>query len=532
MTHLELYDTTLRDGAQQEGISLSVEDKLKITKKLDELGIHYIEGGWPGSNPKDAEYFQRVRSLNLSHATIAAFGMTRRANTPADKDATLLTLLDSQAPVVTLVGKTWDLHVTKVLETTLEENLAMIADSVRYVKSQGRRGFFDAEHFFDGFRANPQYALQCVRAASEAGTACVILCDTNGGTLPHEVYDVVSRVGAEVQVPLGIHAHNDADVAVANSLAAVRAGVVQVQGCINGYGERCGNANLLSVIAALKLKMDIACVSDDQLKRLTETSLFVSEIANMPANAYQPYVGASAFTHKAGLHASAVAKVEHSYQHIPPQVVGNQKHVLVSELAGRSNILYRIKEMNLGVDVSQEDVRHLLEHIKLQESRGFQYEGAEASFELLVRRVLPDYRSPFELVDFMVVVEKRRRASEMGNGEILAEATVKVRVGQQTLHMAAEGKGPVNALDEALRKALLQSYPVLAPVRLVDYKVRVVDQGAGTGAVVRVLIESTDGEQTWRTVGASPNIIEASWMALADGVEWWLIRSGAAGNTG
>ena len=522
MQHIELYDTTLRDGAGYEGISLSVDDKLAITRKLDELGVHYIEGGWPGSNPTDAEFFVRVRDLKLANATLAAFGSTRRAGTDAGDDSNIRALLESGASVVTLVGKSWDLHVAKVLETSPEENLAMIADSIAFLKSKGRRAFFDAEHFFDGYKDNSEYALQAVRAAADAGAECVILCDTNGGTLPDQIADIVAAVGRDTKVDIGIHTHNDADTAVAGALAALRAGAKQVQGTINGYGERCGNANLLSIIAALKLKMGIDCVSDEQMASLTEVSRHVAEVANMQAVSSQPYVGASAFTHKAGLHASATTKLEQSYQHISPERVGNDKRVLVSELSGRGNILYKVRELGLDVDLTQDQATQLLEHIKLQESKGFQYEGAEASFELLVRRMLPEYRSPFTLVDFMNVVEKRQLDSD--GVDLSSQAMVKVRVGDEVMHTAAEGNGPVNALDHALRKALLRFYPSLEEVRLVDYKVRVVDEMHSTGAVVRVLIESTDGSNTWSTVGSSTNIIEASWMALADSLEYWLLR--------
>ena len=532
MAQIELYDTTLRDGAQGEGISLSVDDKLKIARKLDDLGVNYIEGGWPGSNPKDIEFFAQVPSLQLSNATIAAFGSTRRANIPAEKDANLQALLDSGTSVLTLVGKSWDLHVTRLLETSLEENLSMISDSISFLKAKGRRVFFDAEHFFDGFKANSAYALQSVKSASQAGAECIILCDTNGGALPNEIFDIVSKVKEATQVPLGIHTHNDADVAVASTIAAIEAGVRQVQGTINGYGERCGNANLISVIGNLKLKLGIDCVTEQQLGKLTEVALYVSEVANMPPYGFQPYVGASAFSHKGGLHASGVAKVQESYQHVPPERVGNIKRVVVSELSGRSNILYKLREIGMDGIVSREQVPKILDLIKVQENKGFQYEGAEASFELLVRRTLSDYRSPFELVDFMVVIEKHRRSSAEGNGELLSEATVKVRVDSQIVHTAAEGNGPVNALDDALRKALLQFYPKLEVIRLVDYKVRVVDQGAGTGSMVRVLIESTDGENTWRTVSSSANIIEASWMALVDSLEYWLIKHEAPAASG
>ena len=436
-------------------------------------------------------------------------------------------LLESEAQVITLVGKSWDLHVTHILETSLEENLAMISDSVAYLRSQGRRVFFDAEHFFDGFNANTDYALQCARAAAEAGAEVVVLCDTNGGTLPHRVRDIVARVGKELSAPLGIHAHNDCEVAVANSMAAVEAGVVQVQGTINGYGERCGNANLLSVAANLKLKLGIPCITDEQLARATEIHRFVSEVVNMPPNGSQPFVGQSAFSHKGGLHGSAVAKLEESYQHIQPSLVGNVTRMLVSELAGIGNINYKLKELGLDVVVSKEKARALVEEIKMKESRGYQYEGAEASFELLVRRTVEGYSAPFELVDYMVINEQRRRPSGMaGDEDLLSEATVKVRVNSEVRHTAAVGNGPVNALDAALRKALLQDYPRMAAVHLVDYKVRVVDQGSGTGAMVRVLIESTDGQRSWQTVGASANIIEASWLALVDSLEYWLLKFG------
>ena len=522
---IQIYDTTLRDGAQQEGISLSAEDKLKITRKLDEMGAHYIEGGWPGSNPKDVEYFQMVKALTLSNARIAAFGSTRRAGIRADADGNLQALLESGTPVVTLVGKSSDLHVRRVLETTLEENLAMIADSISFLKRQGRTVFFDAEHFFDGFKSNPDYAIQSVKAAAEAGADCLVLCDTNGGALTGQVSDVVARVGREVKTSLGIHCHNDADMAVANTLAAVLAGATQVQGTINGYGERRGNANLLSVIVNLTVKMGIPCVTAEQLAGFTEASHYVSEIVNIPPNGQQPYVGTSSFSHKGGLHAAAVAKVEESYQHIAPEIVGNAKRVVISELSGRGNILHRLQELGLEDRVSRDQIASLLDRIKVQESKGFQYEGAEASFELMVRRSLEGYRPPFDLVDFMVLVENRRRASvSENNGDMLAEAVVKVRVDSQVMHTAAEGNGPVNALDNALRKALLEFYPSVNAVRLLDYKVRVVDQGRDTRAVVRVLIECTDGKSQWQTVGSSSDIIEASWMALADSLEYFLIH--------
>ena len=522
---IELYDTTLRDGAQQDGISLSVEDKLKITRRLDELGVSYIEGGTPGSNPKDEDYFQQVKSLTLSNARVAAFGLTRRAKADAATDPSIRALMAAGTPAVTLVGKSSDLHVREVLGTTLEENLAMIADSIAYLKSQGRTVFFDAEHFFDGFKANREYAIQSVKAAADAGADCLVLCDTNGGALSSEIADIVACVRSEVRTRLGIHCHNDAELAVANTMTAISAGATHVQGTVNGYGERCGNANLLSIIANLKLKMNISCVTDTQLASLRDVSNYVSEIVNIPSSSNQPYVGASAFSHKGGLHADAVSKLEESYQHIQPAKVGAVNRVVISELSGRGNIQFRLREMGLDGRVNRDQVSALLERIKTQESKGFQYEGAEASFALMVRRTLDGYSPPFELVDFMVIVENRRRSpSNGGQEDMLADAMVKVRVGDRLMHTAAEGNGPVNALDNALRKALLESYPSLDEVKLVDYKVRVVDQGQDTRAVVRVLIESTDGQSRWQTVGSSGNIIEASWMALADSMEYFLLK--------
>lgn len=525
MTQVVLYDTTLRDGTQQEGVTFSVADKLNIARKLDELGIHYIEGGWPGSNPKDAEFFFKARGLQLSQAVLCAFGSTRRPHTRAESDPNLQALVEARTRVVTLVGKSCRLQVTRVLETTPEENLAMIVDSIRYLKSKGLTVFFDAEHFFDGYRRDPDYALHTLTAAADAGADWLVLCDTNGGSLPHEIAEAVAVVRKLTSVPLGIHAHNDAELAVSNSLAALQAGVTQIQGTINGYGERCGNANLCSLIPTLKLKLGINCIRRDQLARLTEVSRYVSELANLIPNPHQPYVGASAFTHKAGLHVSGLSKWESSYQHIDPAEVGNRSRVVVSELSGVSNIVQKAKEQGLDFPVGTEKARAVLEQIKTLENQGFQFDGAEASFELLVRRALPDYRPPFELVDFMVVVEKRRRLPSAGNQEeTLAEAMVKVKVGDQVMHTAAEGNGPVNALDKALRKALLQFYPSLARVELVDYKVRILEESEGTASRVRVLIESTDREHEWRTVGSSTNIIEASWLALADSLEYWLLK--------
>jgi len=529
LPQIQLYDTTLRDGSQREGISFTVEDKLRIARKLDELGVHFIEGGWPGSNPKDDEFFALARELKLSNAQLVAFASTRRPKTKAENDPNLRALLEAGTKVVTLVGKSWDLHVTQVLGTTLEENLGMIADSVGYLKSQGRVVFFDAEHFFDGYKANPEYALETIKAAADAGADCVIPCDTNGGALPHEVAATFAVVGKETNVPLGIHAHNDAELATANTLAAVQAGATQVQGTINGYGERCGNANLCSVIPTLKLKMGISCISDEQLASLTEVAHYVADIANLTVDTHLPYVGSSAFAHKAGLHVDAMIKWEESYHHIDPELVGNRWRTLVSELSGKGGIAYKAKQRGLELDAQDERTPAILAQIKSMESRGFQYDGAEASFELLIRRSQPDYRPLFELVDFMVMVEKRRRPPTIEEEELLSEATVKVKVGTDIIHTAAEGNGPVNALDAALRKALVVFYPSLAAVKLVDYKVRAIEETEGTASRVRVIIESSDGKHEWRTVGSSTNIIEASWLALADSLEYWLLRQAAEG---
>ncbi len=530
MPRVQLYDTTLRDGAQQEGISFSIEDKLKICQKLDELGIHFIEGGWPGSNPKDTEFFAQAQNLRLKYSTLVAFGSTRHPDSLAKKDPNLQALIQAETKVVTIVGKASDKQVTKVLKTTLDENLNMITDSIIYLKSKGLRVFFDAEHFFDGYKSNPEYSLQVVTAAAKAGAQCVVLCDTNGGTLTQYIVAAIKAVQerfaslAMTAVSLGIHAHNDSELAVANSLAAVQAGVTQVQGTINGYGERCGNANLCSIIPNLKLKMGIDCVANKQLSKLSEVSRYISELANLPHNDRLPYVGDDAFTHKGGLHVSGLMRWEDSYQHINPKLVGNRPHVVVSELAGKSSIIFKAKEHKLPVPKGKR-IEEVLKQIKLLEKQGFQYDVAEASFELLLRRAQPDYQPPFELVDFIVVVEKRRRLPTKGNQEeTLAEATIKVRVDDSIVHTAAEGDGPVNALDQALRKALLEFYPDLTAVKLIDYKVRILEETAGTAAQVRVLIESSDGKENWRTVGSSTNIIEASWLALADSIEYWLIK--------
>jgi 2-isopropylmalate synthase len=513
---VHLFDTTLRDGTQSEGLSLSVEDKLRITRLLDAFGVSFIEGGWPASNPKDTEFFRRARQLSLKQAKLTAFGSTRKAGGRAADDMNLQALLDADTPAVAIFGKSWLLHVTRVLGTTPEEGLAMIADSVAFLKQNGREVVYDAEHFFDGYKADPDYAMKAVKAAAQAGADWIVLCDTNGGSLPSFVAEVVKAVGAEVKTPLGIHTHNDGELAVANALAAVQAGCTHVQGTINGYGERCGNANLVSVIPALELKMNKRCLPEGKLEQLTELSRTVSEIANLRPDDHAPYVGASAFAHKGGVHVAAVAKVSASYEHIAPEKVGNRRRVVVSELSGRGTM--RIRAVELGVDVQGAE-KDLLARIKDLENRGYQFEAAEGSFELLARRSRPDYRAPFELIDVISLAEQRQ------GRDMLAEAIVKVRVNGQVVHTAAEGDGPVHALDRALRKALVPTYPSLAEVQLVDYKVRILDPESHADAKTRVLIEAAVGDVRWSTIGVSKNIIEASWEALADSFELHLLRS-------
>jgi 2-isopropylmalate synthase len=519
---ITLYDTTLRDGAQREGISFSLDDKLKIARRLDRLGVSYIEGGWPGSNPKDMAFFQEAPGLSLERAVVVAFGSTRRAGVSAEEDANIQALVAAGTSAVALVGKSWDLHVREVLNTTLDENLRIIASSVRHLKALGREVIYDAEHFFDGYAANPAYAMQTLAAAAEGGADVLVLCDTNGGGLPSAIAAAVAEVRRATTVPLGIHAHNDGEMAVANSVAAVEAGAVHVQGTINGYGERCGNANLCSLIPALKLKMGYDCISHDQLRSLTETAAYVSELANVRLYPQQPYVGRSAFAHKGGIHVNALLKCEESYQHIDPGLVGNRKRVVVSELSGKANIAYKADEFGLDLSGGSERSHQILQNIKELESRGFQFEGAEGSVELLIRRARPDYEAPFQLLDFHVLVR------ESDNGTMSSQATVKVQVGDQVMHTAADGNGPVNALDAAVRKALVPFYPRLAGVRLTDYKVRILDGGAGTAAQTRVLIDSSDGHRAWSTVGSSTNIIEASWQALADSLEYALLNGSDA----
>jgi len=513
---LRLYDTTLRDGTQREGLSLSVEDKLKIARALDGLGVTYIEGGWPGSNPKDAEFFRRIRNVPLGCARIAAFGSTRRAGVRCEDDPSLRALVDAETPVVTLVGKSSTLHVDRILETTRVENLRMIGESVAFFKQLGREVIYDAEHFFDGCRLDARYALETLAAASAAGADCLVLCDTNGGELPDVVAERVHEVRSRFPTSVGIHPHNDAGLALANALAAVRAGCVQAQGTINGYGERCGNLDLVPLVATLQLKLECPVLPAESLRRLTEVSQLVAAVANQHPDPHAPYVGRSAFAHKGGLHVAAIAKLAESYQHVDPAAVGNQMRVVVSEVAGRRNV--RLRAEALGLDAGDQEGL-VLQRIKELEHGGFQFEGADGSFEMLLRRAAPGYRPPFELEDFTVIVEKRAR------GRSRAQATVRLRVGEEMMHTAAEGEGPVNALDRAVRKALLPHYPALAEVHLVDYKVRIVDEHLGTGARPRVVIESARGAERWSTVGCSENIIEASWLALCDGLELAVVKT-------
>ncbi len=514
---IEIYDTTLRDGTQREGISLSCDDKIRIAHRLDALGIDLIEGGWPGSNPKDAEFFSRAQEIDWLHTKIAAFGATRRASLTPEEDPNLQALLSAGTEVCTVVGKSWTLHVEDVLRTDLNENLHMIEDSLRHLVEHDRRVIYDAEHFFDGYRADPAYALSTLHAALRGGAETIVLCDTNGGSLPWQVEEIVAEVGDELQAPIGIHTHNDGECGVANTLAAVRAGAVHVQGTINGYGERCGNANLCAILPDLELKMDRRCLPGGKLADLlAEVSYFVAEVANLAPDEHMAYVGRSAFAHKGGIHVAAMRRNPLSYQHIDPAQVGNEMRVVVSELSGRGNLLSKAEELGLQAE-GGEEVREVLEQIKELEARGFSFEAAEASVAMLLKRMEPGYQPPFRLIDYAVIVEQRE-----GRGN-LAEATVKLEVEGELLHTAGEGNGPVNALDAALRKALTPVYPSLAEFQLVDYKVRILDGQRGTAATTRVLIDTRNSHDRWSTVGASTNIIEASWIALADSVEYGLM---------
>jgi len=516
MARVFIYDTTLRDGSQGEGVNFSLQDKLLITRKLDELGIDFIEGGYPLSNPKDFEYFQAVRDLPLKHAKVCSFGMTRRKNAPAETDICLKALLDAKTPIVTIVGKTWDFQVTEILGTTLEENLHMIADSVAYCKSQGRTVFYDAEHFFDGYRANPDYALKTLQAAATAGASVVIPCDTNGGSLPEFIAKAIEQARTVVSCEVGIHPHNDCDLAVANALAAVRAGATQVQGTVNGIGERCGNVDLISTIANLAIKYKYDVLHPGSVARLTEASRYVYEIANLNFRNGQPFVGVSAFAHKGGMHTHAVAKNPASYEHVDPASVGNERRILVSELSGQSTILTKTAKYQVSHDKAL--MAKILGRVQDLEHAGYEFEAAEASFDLLVKKAMGVYKPWFERLAYRVNIEAD------GDGTPITEATVKLRVGDVIEHTASEGDGPVNALDAALRKALRGFFPNLANMQLVDYKVRVVNAKEGTAARVRVVIESRDDTDLWGTVGVSENVVEASWLALADSIEYKLFK--------
>lgn len=521
-----LYDTTLRDGAQAEDVNFSVEDMVRIARKLDQFGIHYIEGGWPGSNPRDVDFFREMRRIKLKRASLVAFGATRRAKLKAFEDPSLKALVASGAAAATIFGKSWDLHVHKALKVTLEENLLMIGDSLSYLKKHLHEVFYDAEHFFDGYKANPDYAIETLLAAEAAGARCLVLCDTNGGTLPHEIEKIVAAVKRKIKTPFGIHAHNDAEAAVANSLAAINLGALQIHGTINGYGERCGNANLCSVIPALKLKMGINCMSDANLSKLRDLSRYVDELANLPHRKRQPYVGDSAFAHKAGVHVDAVAKNPLTYEHVNPDQVGNKRRFLVSDMAGKSNILQKAAELNIQLSKDSPELNSILRKVKELENEGFEFEGAEGSLELLMLRAGHNYESVFNMfdrIDYRILTEKRKV-----DPHPVSEATVTVEVGGNVEHAAAWGNGPVNALDKALRKILPNYFPGkgLEDMRLLDYKVRVLTAAEGTAARVRVLIESGDGKNKWGTVGVSENVIEASWQALVDSIEYKLLRAG------
>jgi len=522
MKDVLIYDTTLRDGCQAEDISFTLEDKLRIVERLAELGIDYIEGGFPGSNPRDTDFFKEVKKLRLKQTKIAAFGMTRRPSARPSQDLSLKAVLDADTPVVTLVGKAWDLHVRDDLRISKKANLEIIADSIAFMKQRVDEVIFDAEHFFDGYRSNPEYALECLEAAEEAGANWIVLCDTNGGRLPSDIRAAIASLKGSLTGHLGIHCHNDGELAVANTMAAVEMGVRQVQGTINGFGERCGNLNLCSIIPNLQLKMGKKCIEPEQLNKVREVSHFLYELANIQPNKHQPYVGDSAFAHKGGMHVAGILKNRETYEHIDPELVGNRQRVLVSDLAGRSNIVYKAKEY--GIELKSEDHAAILRRIKDLESRGYEFEAAEASFELLIQEALGRKKKNFRLVGFRVIDEKRKEGEPP-----ISEATIMVEVDGVIEHAAAMGNGPVNALDVALRKALTKFYPSLKEMELLDYKVRVLSSGEGTASSVRVLIESGDKRDRWGTVGVSHNVIEASWQAVVDSIDYKLYKDSKAG---
>jgi 2-isopropylmalate synthase len=518
MKKIAIYDSTLRDGAQAQGISYSVEDKLKIVEHLDALGVRYIEAGNPGSNPKDLAFFERVRGMKLKHARLIAFGATRKAGIRAEDDANVRSLLAAGTDAVAIFGKSWDYQVTGILRTKLDENLRMIGDTLRYLKRQGKEVIYDAEHFFDGFKANPDYALATLQAAADAGADCLCLCDTNGGTFPEDVFAITQKVVARFRMPIGIHCHNDCEMAVANSVMAVRAGATQVQGTINGIGERCGNANLCAIIPNLQLKLGFECIPPRNMVTLASLARAVSDIANMPLNEKAAYVGADAFAHKGGMHVDAVVKNPISYEHIDPELVGNSRRTLMSEVAGRSTLLMRIRAVDPSIGKDSPETKKIVERLKQLEHEGYHFEAAEQSFELVVRKMLGRYRPFFELVELKVMV------NEPAVDNVNSTAVIKIRVGSETEITAAEGDGPVNALDRAVRKALERFYPSIAEIRLIDYKVRVLDSDRASAAKVRVLIESTDHRENWTTIGVSTDIIDASWQALVDSIEYKLVK--------
>jgi len=516
---ITLYDTTLRDGSQGEEVTLSAEDKLRLAQKLDEFGIHYVEGGWPGSNPKDERFFEMARKTYFKNTRLTAFGSTCRSQTRPEDDPSIQALLKTELETLTIFGKSWDLHATEILGISLDENASLIEDTVSYLKKQGRRVIYDAEHFFDGYKKNPEYALRTIEAAVRGGADVVVFCDTNGGSLPNEVHRIVTEAMKDLPVPTGIHTHNDCGLALANSLAAVQAGVTMVQGTINGYGERCGNTDLVTVMGNLQIKMGYECVAEGKLKKLRELSRYVSEVANMPPFKRAAFVGKSAFAHKGGVHVSAILKNPAAYEHIDPELVGNRRRVVVSDLAGKSNIEYKAREMGISLGGNGYGSEKIIKEVKRLEDEGYQFDAAEGSLELLMKKVTGQFQDPFNLESLRVTMEKNR------SGPSTSHATIKISVANEEEITAAEGDGPVNALDNALRKALNKFYPQVEEMRLVDFKVRVIDGSDGTAAKVRVQIESRDSSEIWSTIGVSENVIEASWQALVDSIQYKLSKA-------
>lgn len=519
---VEIYDVTLRDGTQGESISFSIHDKLRVTEKLDDLGVHYIEGGWPGSNERDKGYFEEAGKLGLGNAQIAAFGSTRRAKKTCEEDPSIQALVSAGTPVVTIVGKSWDFQVTEALKIELEENLELVRDSIEYLKRNADKVFFDAEHFFDGYAKNPEYSMKVLEVALSAGADAVVLCDTNGGSMPWQVEAAVRNVNSAFDGPnIGIHTHNDGEVGVANTLYAVREGATQVQGTMNGYGERCGNANLCAIIPNVSVKLGMKSIEPDNLRKLYSVSHFIHELTNLPPLKKQAFVGKSAFAHKGGIHVSAVMKNPGTYEHVTPESVGNRRRVLISDLSGRANVAYKARELGIDIDPGDERILKILDELKVLENQGYEFEGADASFELLVRKSLGTYKKRFYLKNARTIVEKKE-----GDSEPLSEATAEVQVNGTTEHTVARGNGPVNAIDEALRKSLEKFFPQIRTLHLRDYRVRVVSRSGGTDSVVRVLVESGDGNRNWSTVGVSENIVEASWKALVDSIDYKLLKDG------